>query len=110
MKSFGYPAALQALCRDARSPGAFVSISTAKADLELDELRRAAPWFDPMRDGQLYFDHEGFLLFDSEEEMQTAFDITVGDGGPTVINGYVGPVSVYMLTCSANGELRNENS
>ncbi len=111
MRTLSFPEVLPALCRDAKLPGAYVAIANSVADdLEPDELRRAAPWFDLVRDGQLFFDLCGFLLFDSVEEMEAVFGVTVGDDGPTALNRYTGPVRVYMLTCGADGVLKNENT
>ena len=111
MKSFSFAVVLRTLCRDARRPGAYVSISNAAdCDMDIDELQRAAPWFDPVRDGQLFIDLSGFLLFDDAEEMERVYRQTVGEDGPTAANPYRGPVRVYVLTCSAAGRLLTENT
>lgn len=81
-------------------------------DVDLAELTKAAPWFfgDPEISGDAVMEGFAIVLFDSEEEMDTAFDSTVGDDGPTKVNSYSGPTTVFACTCDPNGLLLGENT
>ena len=73
-----------------------------------DGTLKAAPYLDCGH--QVCFDGCGVLVFDTECEMWDYYKQTVGDDGPTSVNSYGGLHGVYALTCSANGELMNENT
>ena len=49
------------------------------------------------------------LLFSNEDEMHKAYEMTVGDHGPTALNHYNGLFGVYALACNKNGELLHDN-
>jgi hypothetical protein len=100
---------LQALCRATSRYGMFIAFEWPEG-VPLDEIAKAAPYLDLASDAQLLCDGEGFLLFDTEEELERAYRRTVGDDGPTPENPYDGPMRVYALTCFPDGELRNENT
>ena len=57
-------------------------------------------------------DGSGYLLFDSEKEMENIYYQTIGDDGPReqYTNKYNGPAKVYMLTCNPDGQTMNENT
>lgn len=74
------------------------------------ELIKAAPYLNYDEDHQLLIEGCGTLVFDSEEEMNETFELTVGDDGPTKTNPYNGPARVYALTCSPDGQLLTENT
>lgn len=74
-----------------------------------DEICKAAPYLNIGHYGQILADGQAILEFDSEEEMNRHYDMTVGDDGPTKLNPYDGLARVYALTC-INGELRRENT
>lgn len=106
---------LVAACRLHKKWGIYVSFSSLPqlgAYRELAENQQAAPWFfgDLVDSGQAWIDGSGVALFDSEAEMQAAFDATVGDEGPTETNPYNGPAKVYAITCDPNGTTRDENT
>lgn len=81
----------------------------------MDEVIKAAPYLTPAADNlgtaiQILCDGCGFLSFDTEEEMERHYKLTVGDDGPTSANGYAGPCRVYALTCNPQGQCMNENT
>lgn len=51
-----------------------------------------------------------YVFFDTEAELDDAFDLTVGDDGPTPSNRYDGEARVYALTCSNTGQILTENT
>jgi hypothetical protein len=63
-------------------------------EASIEELRKAMPYYDELTPQQQE-DHCAFLLFDSEREMRSCFDRTVGSKGPTKMNPYNGPMKVY---------------
>lgn len=74
-----------------------------------EELIKAAPYLEE-HGIKFYSDDHMVLIFNTKKEMVNYFDQTVGDDGPTKLNSYDGPVRVYALTCSDQGELWNENT
>jgi len=105
---------LSALCKGQGKWGMYINAcvhSTIPDENWTDEVTKAAPWLSLEDLDELVFNERaGFFLFDSLRNMQEAFDETVGDDGPTRLNSYDGPVTVYALTCSPTGELTNENT
>lgn len=112
---------LSALCKGSGKWGMFcnglgpgLSDSDASAyDADLKEIEKAAPWITELSDNDrfnLLMEDHGFLLFDTQEEMETTYQRTVGDDGPTKLNPYTGPWRIYCLTCDPTGQLRNENT
>ena len=79
-------------------------------DVPFEELIRAAPYLKEYEVEFLRSSNSVVLTFDTAEEMEHCFVQTVGDDGPTILNNYIGPVRVYALTCSNEGELWNENT
>lgn len=77
---------------------------------DLEEIVKAAPYLKDDDAMQMLADEHGFLLFNTEEEMNKAFDQTVGDEGSTKSNPYMGAGNVYAVTCNPNGETLNENT
>ena len=75
---------------------------------ELHELHHACPLLVDAN-MQVYVDGEAYFEFDTKEEVEKAFDLCVGDDGPTKTNPYRGPVRVYALTIGPNGTL-DENT
>lgn len=106
--------ALQALCKATQKWGMFINISYEKCDNPWGEVIKAAPYLhqkgkDP--EFQIIGDGYGYLLFDSEEEMHTYYNQTVGDDGPTETNPYSNDLArVYALTCAPDGQFHNENT
>jgi len=113
MKVLSTDSILQALCRATGKFGLHIVINTDDA---FEEVYKAAPYLgtlslpaDPAC-VQIYTDGFGWLLFDTKEEMERHFDLTVGDDGPTKLNPYDGPAKVYALTCDNLGVFLNENT
>ena len=71
------------------------------------EIRKAAPYLSL---DQVVMDGLYILTFDTENEMDEYFDMTVGDDGPTKDNSYTGMARVYAVTISNKGELLTENT
>lgn len=99
---------LQRLCKNTQKWGMFISIWEPKQGPY--EAEKAAPYLSEMEHMQIIHDGIGFLLFDTEEEMQKHFNLTVGDDGPTKLNSYNGKTCVYALTCNQDGQLISENT
>lgn len=80
-------------------------------DKYIEERAKALIFIDPDMDNyhQIMMDGEGFSIFDTEEEMESFYDMIVGDDGPTKSNPYNGPIRVYALTCGPSGFI-NENT
>lgn len=78
------------------------------------EVFKAAPYleevFNDQHGMQAVMDGKVYLVFDTEEEMQRHYNLTVGDDGPTETNPYDGPISIYALCCGPDGEFLNENT
>jgi len=76
------------------------------------EIECAAPYLDNSdeTDCRIIHDGVGIIAFESERLMEEAFEVTVGEDGPTKLNPYDGPARVYALTCNAKGEILNENT
>lgn len=98
---------LPTLCKAKKKFGMHINFCE---DQSWSETRKAAPYLDLSINHQIFIDGHAWLLFDSEEEMITYYNQTVGDDGPTVSNKYEGKATVYALTCSPTGGLLNENT
>lgn len=113
--------AMQLACRLTKKWGLYLSMPEPDwwQELTVDEffsqLKQAAPYLftDPRMMDSLasgYVGEQFFLLFDTQDEMENHFWLTVGDDGPTKSNPYKGKVRVYALTCNNHGQLQNENT
>lgn len=71
------------------------------------EIVKAAPY---MKTEELCVLSRAVLVFDTEKEMYSHYDMTVGDNGPTEYNSYNGSARVYAVTCDNNGKLKTENT
>lgn len=102
---------LEALCKATGKYGMLISWWSAAVPPEdlFTELQKAAPYLT-MEHAQAMIESQAFLLFDTREEMERHYDLTVGDDGPTELNSYSGPLRVYALTCNPEGQLENENT
>ena len=83
-------------------------------DFLFDEIKRAVPFLkiDPREgndDIQAIIDGLMIVLCDSEGECYRVFEQIRGDDKPDN-NDYNGPCRVYAWTCSADGEILNENT
>ena len=100
---------MQLLAKTLKKPCMFIGGWNFE-DIDVDEILKAAPYLNLDDHAQILADARGYLIFDSEDEMEKYYDMTVGDDGPTDSNDYNGSARVYALTCSAEGELLNENT
>lgn len=118
MQTFGDIDALRSLCETHNKWGLYINIyvpdqlyDTAYGDGSyLDEIIKAASFLNFEEHGQIIIDEHGWFLFDTQEEMETAYWQCIGDDGPNENNPYNGPVSVYALTCDPTGQTMNENT
>lgn len=113
MQILSHVDAMQALAKATKKHAMFVSFSWSTLQ-ELEEIAKAAPYLCANTSGagdpQIMVENSAIILFDSEEEMQDAYDRTVGYDGPTKKNPYTGTARVYALTCSPDGECMQENT
>ena len=56
------------------------------------------------------FNGYAYFLYDTWEDSYHAFKKVVGKDGPTDINPYDGPVKVFAMTVSNDGEIQTENA
>lgn len=108
MKAFTFIDALALLCKSTNKYGMFISMHF-NTEEEMEEIFQAAPYIENI-DINIIADGYGFLLFDTEQEMEEYYTKTVGDKGPTKLNKYNGKCRVFALTCGNNGKIRNANS
>lgn len=92
-------------------PGDFQGLPL-KVEDRIKEFKKAAPWtLKQSKDFQTeMMCGSGYLFFETEKEMWDSYNSTASDDGPTTTNTYSGPWHIYMLTCSPDGELGNENT
>lgn len=109
MKALSIIEAFALLCELTGKWGLYVAI-TGPVEEELSQVVFAAPYLTWSSHAQIIVDGGGILLFDTEEEMQRHFEMTVGDDGPTELNKYDGPTRVYALGCAPDGKLQSENT
>ena len=107
----------RSLCQTTKRWGLFISYSAINVtnslfeDFDLaPEVIKAAPYLDTYEALMLIYDKNKFLTFDTRKERDEAFDLTVGDEGPTKRNKYDGIVKIYALTCDPDGTFGNENT
>jgi len=107
MEIFDKTKVLQLLCKETKRYGMFISFS----DEELyQEIIKDAPYLAKDCD-QIINDGEGWLLFDSEEEMEEYYEQTVGDDGPLVSIEEDSRIGiVYAMTCNPHGQIETENT
>lgn len=114
MKALNQIEAMQELCKATKKFGMYISGNNYD-EMSWDEMVKAAPYLGEKDEqgGYKYFnvllDDYAILIFDTREEMEYHFNLTVGDDGPTKLNPYNGPARWYALTCN-NGELETENT
>jgi len=106
---------MQELAKALNKPCMYITLDWFRSDGttgDPKEILKAAPYLDCDDNDhmQALSDGMAILVFDSEEEMEDHYQQTVGDDGPTEKNPYNGPGRVYALTCTASGELQNENT
>lgn len=112
MKVLDHIQTLEALCKATHKWGMYINLyssDTVEYSEYYCELFKAAPWLEG-KNNQVIADESGFVLFDTEEEMNDTYERTVGDDGPTAKNPYNGRVRVYAITCDPEGQTMNENT
>jgi len=103
MQYITFMEALQYMCKLEKKWGLYFSYNEG---VDLQEVLKAAPYLK----AEHLTPSNGAFLFDTEKEMLKHFNMTVGDNGPTRTNSYDGPVQVYAVTCSPEGEIQDENT
>jgi hypothetical protein len=100
------------LCKKSSKFGMYISLGhkPGKFPESIEEYYLAAPYLRYPENETVLINGFGFLLFDNRDDMEHAFDTTVGDNGPTKYNDYDGPASVYALTCGPDGVELDENT
>lgn len=102
---------LEVLCAATKQWGMAINwYGNVEPEQEFEELQKAAPYLKIDEHAQSMIEGRAYLLFDTEEEMEKHFWMTVGDDGPTALNDYNGPMRVYAITCDPTGQLLNENT
>lgn len=87
---------LERLCKEANKYGIFISFSDGE---DYGRIIADAPYLAVVSQiGQVVNDGEGWLLFDTEEEMNNCYNQTEEDG------------CVYALTCNSRGQIETENT
>lgn len=76
--------------------------------VEADEVHKAVPYLP--KDHELLFGDRLLLIFDTEEERDKIYEMTVGDEGSTETNSYDGPAAVYAITIGRDGMFGTENT
>jgi hypothetical protein len=109
MRKLGLCDAFSLLCKSIKKWGVYISF-IADAASDVQDIERAAPYLDWQEDVRIFANEHGIILCDTKDEMESVFNKTVGDDGPTSMNPYDGPVRVYALTCGPDGTLLNENT
>src|SRR5687767_8195572 len=110
MKLLHHTSTLETLCRATQKWGIYFNIFIPdwRVGNGFTEVMKAAPWLDINNDKdnhmQALADSSGYLLFDTEKEMELIYNNTVGDDGPTKTNKYNGLARVYLLTCGPDGQ------
>lgn len=67
------------------------------------EIMKCAPYLSQDDAMQMFMYGSMELVFDDEESAWEAFNMTVGDDGPTKTNQYNGPVNIFAYICGPNG-------
>lgn len=113
MKKLSNHEVLKALAAALNKPCMYISFSYGDEDDDVTSYReifQAAPYLNFDDDMQFVIEGGGIIVFDTVEEMERTYDLTVGDDGPTRLNPYAGKARVYALTCSATGQMLTENT
>ena len=108
MKIMTIHESMQALAKSLNKPCMYISWDSD--DNFEEEICKAAPYLNLEEHFQILCDGSAIIAFDSDGEMDKAFNQTVGDEGPTKQNKYNGEATVYALTCNAKGEIETVNT
>lgn len=109
MKSLNSMDLFTAHCGATKRWGMMISFIPPQEDEEWDGFRLACPYHGELS-VQHMCDGEAFLFFDTEVEMRSYYERTVGEDGPTATNPYKGPFRVWAMTCGPDGRARSENT
>jgi hypothetical protein len=103
---------ISALCKKTGKWGMYVCLGHKPGEFpdNIDEYIGAAPYLKYPANETVLVNGFGYFLFDHRDDLDYAFDVTVGDNGPTMWNDYDGPASVYALTCGPDGVELDENT
>lgn len=103
---------LSELCKKFKKWGMYISLGHQPGVFpdSAEEYIKAAPYLRYPENENVLVNGFGFFIFDHKDDLEHAFDITVGDSGPTLWNDYLGPASVYALTCGPDGIEIDENT
>jgi len=103
---------LSSLCKKSGKWGMYVSLGHQDGASKpgIGDYILAAPYLRHIENEPILVNGFGYFLFDHEDDMEHAFDITIGDSGPTKWNDYSGPASIYALTCNPEGVTLDENT
>lgn len=112
MKILTIRQAMQVLAKATGKYCMYISIYVHDIPLELqfDEMTKAAPYLNFDEHTQILCEETGILMFDTREEMDKYYKMTIGDDGPTELNKYDGLCRIYALTCDNQGNFENENT
>lgn len=109
MKKLDITGMLTELCKATNQYGILLSLEPWTEKISWQEVQKAVLCLDLDEDMQAFGD--GYcIILGSKEEIERAYDQTVGDDGPTELNKYDGPARVYALTCDNTGQTLNENT
>lgn len=105
-------------CKGAEKFGMYISFPavTNVNGKKAKEILKAAPYLQELSKRSIgdfvtiLLEGEATFFFDTLEEVQEMFHLTVGDDGPTKTNPYDGPCTVFALTCDNKGNLMSENT
>lgn len=103
---------LSKLCSLEKRWGLYISIICPEEEVPnlFHEAPKACLFLKWEKHSYIITDGQGWFLFDTQEECETAFAQCVGEDGPTKLNSYTGKIKVYALTCAPDGQLSNENT
>ena len=98
---------LECITKVSKKWGMYICLDS---DKPWGDIVKAAPYLNKDDHWRVFSEGKAYMLFDTEEEMQRHYDMTVGDDGPTALNKHNGPVRVYAVTCSPDGKCLTENT
>lgn len=99
--------AFQSTCKNAKKYGMYLNIPLDYYN-PVAKLKISAPWLNEEGIEVLAHDEELIVLFDSEEELNKAYDNTYGDDTVDAFDNAT--IHIYCLTCAPDGELMTENT
>jgi hypothetical protein len=104
-----FPQLLECACKVHKKWGIFLQLGPCEVD-QFDDVELAVPWIHE-KGSISHFLAYGWqiILFDTEEETYEHYKVIRGDD-ENHFNTYQGPIKVYALTCTPDGECWNENT